>query len=273
MKVLSFPLFKSNGRGYSLDTDDVEKMYCSVREDLPPIVVLQGSRVYGNPKKRSDLDVMEIYDSGKRGYENIKYRGIELSILKASKEEIDEDIESGKHGNYLTARLCRLNKFLVEEEEDLGMEKRAMDKFLNDGMRRTNAEFITPSYGMKMINIIRMWYEPQRWWSIYNSFIDCPWKERNIGVYYEKVERVMDENAHLGEVGSHEGEKAYEIEGVERRKPPIIRGRVSAIYNFAKAQISASDLMHVLRELYPKLYGFNMSFLYEIGRYKGIFTF
>jgi hypothetical protein len=258
-----------------LNVNGAERLYKNVRENPPDIVALQGSRVYGNPRRKSDLDVIEVYhDVKKMEYEHLDSDGVDVSILKTSMDRIEEDIKESKYGNYLALRLCRLNKPLRGEKEILRLERMAMERLLVEGMRRSNAEYITPSYGMKLITIMRMWYEPQRWWSIYSSFINCPKREENIGVYYDKVERVMNESIYLSEIGECK-EEIYKMEIGKNSQNRVLNriNRMNDVFDFIKTQILASNLKHVLKEFYPKFYSLNMGLFVGRWTYPDLFNF
>ncbi|MDY6966263.1 MAG: hypothetical protein SVM80_09915 [Halobacteriota archaeon] len=274
-EVLSYNRFIPNDIEHILDAAEAEKLYKGVRQSLPDCVALHGSRVYGNPRGSSDLDVIEIYDEGLVAYEHLMSEGIEVSILKTPREKIEQDIGSDVCGNYLTTRLCKINKPLEGEKDLLELEMLAMDKLLREGlkkMKEPNETLLTTSYGMKLITTMRMWYEPQRWWSIYSSFIDCPKKDRNIAIYYNKTQNVMNNCEFLTPDGTFNGERIFTVDGVER-VPSKIEDRIRSMYHFAKAQFSASDLRHIFGEMYPKMYGVNMALIYRIFRYPELFTF
>ena len=274
-KVLCYLPFMPNGGTRILDASEAVKLYKDIRMDIPDCVALYGSRVYGKPRKSSDLDVIEIYGDGKIVYEHQESDGVEISILKTPRSKIEEDIESDIYGNYLTTKFCRINKPLCGEKDILEFEDLAMKKLLFEGLkkkRNPNGTFITPSYGMKLITTMRMWYEPQRWWSIYSSFLNCTEKERNIAIFYDKVEKAMKNCEYLTEVNSHNNEKLFRVDEI-RIEPPKVRDWVPGLYNFAKAQFSASDLKHIFKELYPKIYGVNMALFYGSLRYPELFMF
>lgn len=274
-KVFSYQPFMPNGGTRTLEVREAEKLYKDVRADIPDCVALHGSRIYGKPRRSSDLDVLEIYYEGKVAYEHLMSDGIEISILKAPRDKIELDIESDACGNYLTTKFCRINKPLYGEKDILEFKELALHKLFIEGLKKMKNQdgiFITPSYGMKLITTMRMWYEPQRWWSIYSSFIDCPEKKRNIAIYYDLVEKVMVQSEYLDQVESYNGEKLFVVDGLER-EPPKIREWIGGLYLFAKAQFSASDLWHIFREMYPKVYGLNMAVFYGSLRYPELFRF
>ena len=274
-KVFFYLPFIPNGGTRALDASDAIRLYKDIRGHIPDCVALYGSRVYGKPRKSSDLDVIEIYDGGRVVYEHQESDGVEISILKAPRSEIELDIESDIYGNYLTTKFCRINKPLKGEKDIFDFEDQAMKKLLIEGLKKKrdiNDVFITPSYGMKLITTMRMWYEPQRWWSIYSSLFNCSGKERNIAIFYDKVVRAMEHIDNLTEVESHNGEKVFSVEGINREAPKI-KCWISGLYSFAKAQFSAADLKHIFKELYPKIYGVNMALFHGSLRYPELFMF
>lgn len=274
-KVLNYPRFLPSVKALPIDAKEAEELYKDVRSESPDCVALHGSRIYGNPRRSSDLDVIEVYDEGKVVYEQLMSKNIEISILKANREMIEEDIESDICGNYLTTKFCRINKPLNGYKEIQELERLCLNKLLIEGMKKMKepeGALITPSYGMKLITAMRMWYEPQRWWSIHSSLINCPNRNRNIAIYYDKVLNIMEKNDFLKRDGIYEGETVFTIEGVER-VPPLIEERFISMYKFAKAQFNASDLRHIFGELYPKVYGMNMALVYRVLGYPELFTF
>ena len=274
-KVLRYPRFISSGKAPSLDVKEAERLYKDVRSESPDCVALHGSRVYGNPRRSSDLDVIEVYDDGKVVYEQLMSGNIEVSILKTNREAIEDDIESDIYGNYLTTKFCRINKPLKGYKEIHELEGLCMNKLLIEGMKKMKepkGALLTPSYGMKLITAMRMWYEPQRWWSIHSSLINCPNRDGNIAIYYGKVLHVMEQNEFLNRDGTYEGESVFTIDRIES-EPPVIEDRLKSMYRFAKAQFNASDFRHIFGELYPKVYGMNMALIYRVLGYPELFTF
>gem|GEM_PF-3805555 len=273
--MLCYPRFVPSGKSQPLDVKEAERLYKDVRSESPDCVALHGSRVYGNPRRSSDLDVIEVYDDGKVVYEQLMSGKIEVSILKTNREIIEDDIESDVCGNYLTTKFCKINKPLEGHKEIHELEVLCMNKLLIEGIKKIEepeGALLTPSYGMKLITAMRMWYEPQRWWSVHSSLINCPKRDRNIAIYYDKVLHVMEQNEFLDRDGTYEGESVFTIDGIER-VPPVIEDRVKSMYRFAKAQFNASDFRHIFGELYPKVYGMNMALIYRVLGYPELFTF
>jgi hypothetical protein len=265
MEIFTYKPFRHSGDEHEIDLANLENLYKKLGRDADA-AALQGSRVYGNPRWNSDLDGLEIYDEldsfRYTFYKNIKFDGFKFSLLQSSFEVVHQDLERGKYGNYLASRLCRFSKIVRNEKIFLKLEEMALNKFLKLGLGKLlGIEEITPSFAMKVICKERLWREPKRWWSISRSFLKGKNRQRNIDIYYEKVEKAMNESNFLSRKNeTYEDENVYAVRGLKRNLANKIQ-KIKDLYNFAKTQILASNPLSIMQEAYPVIHAICLAHL------------
>ncbi len=279
MEIFAYGPFRYSGSGQEIDLTNLENLYKKLERDADA-VALQGSRVYGNPRWNSDLDGIEIYDElnsfRHAFYKNIKFNGFKFSLLQTSFEKIFQDLEEGRYGNYLASRLCRFSKIVWNEKFFLKLEEMALSKFLKLGLEKLlEVEEIAPSFAMKTICKERLWREPKRWWSISRSFLKGENRQRNIDIYYEKVEKAMKKSNFLSQKNeTYEDENIYVVKGLKRKRNLANKiQKIKDLYNFAKAQVLASNPLSIMQEAYPVMHAICLAHLEGRKRYPEFFQF
>lgn len=220
MKIASYPNFIPK-RDVKLDVDEsiFKKLIMPITDKYVDgsevFITFHGSAVYDNDGRgisksnhASDIDGIICCDGSccsewieyRVSSDEITYKGIKdpvnVSFKRIGSDILDHELRSANTHFYASTNLARLSFAVKGEEEFNKYQKSCVGKLFLEGVKKhvpSDIDFITASGAMRMVNYVRLWIDPSRWYSVTSCFDKSKFKERNISVYYKMVDDVLND--------------------------------------------------------------------------------